>query len=71
MSNEAATLNASTWQYLISTLASLCACLRTRPRSKQRIPHKRELGPLLNAWEDEPPEVKRFVASQIARGWWI
>lgn len=71
MSNESATLNASTWQYLISTLASLCSCLRTRPRSEQRIPHKRELGPLFNAWEDEPPEVKRFVASQIARGWWI
>jgi len=67
MSNEAATLTTRKWQNVTSTLASLCSCLRPRPHSEK----PQQVDRLFNAWEDEPPEVKRFVASQIARGFWI
>jgi hypothetical protein len=71
MSHEAAALNASVLQNVMSTLASLCSCLRARPHSEQTTPYEREVGTLLNACEDEPEQVRRFVASQVARGWWV
>jgi hypothetical protein len=69
MSTEAATLRISKWQIVMSILASLCSRLRAQPRSERA--REQVVNRLFNAWKDEPPEVKRFIASQIERGFWI
>jgi hypothetical protein len=69
MSTEAATLRTGKWLSVMSILASLCSCLRAQPHSERA--RERQIDWLFNAWKDEPPEVKRFIASQIERGFWI
>jgi hypothetical protein len=69
MSTEAATLRISKWQNVMSILASLCSCHRAQPHSERA--RERQVDRLFNAWKDEPPEVKRFIASQMERGFWI
>jgi hypothetical protein len=69
MSTEAATLRISKWQNVISILASLCSYARPQPHAKTA--RGRQVDRLFNAWKDEPPEVKRFIASQMERGFWI
>jgi hypothetical protein len=67
MSNEA-NLATSAWQNVMLTLANMYCCLWARPHSERETLRAREL---LDACEDEPLQVKRFVASQKARGWWV
>jgi uncharacterized protein with NRDE domain len=69
MSNEAAALATSNWQKVTSTLANLSSRLWAQPHFEK--PDERQVDRLFDAWKDERPEVKRFVASQIARGFWI
>ena len=69
MSTEAATLRMSKWHNVMSILASLCGCFRAQPHSERS--RERQVDRLFNAWKDEPPEVKRFIASQMERGFWI
>jgi hypothetical protein len=56
-------------QTLSFTLASLCAYLGSRPNSKQRAPYERELDHLLDACEDEPLGVRRYVGLLKRRAW--
>jgi hypothetical protein len=69
MNNEAAIHPASTWQTMISTMASLCSWLWAGPHSEK--PQEPRTDQFFSAWKDEPPEVKRFIALQMERGFWI
>jgi hypothetical protein len=70
MSNEA-NLATSAWQNVMLALANMYGCLWARPHSERETLRERDVNRLLDACEDEPLQVKRFVASQKARGWWV
>ena len=69
MTNHAATLTTSMWQNMMSTMTSMSSCFRAQPHTDK--PHEQQVDRLFSAWKDEPPEVKRFIASQMERGFWI
>src|SRR5438045_3399100 len=69
MSNEAS-LATTAWQNMMLTLANMYGCLWAQPPERETL-HEREVNRLLDACEDESSQVKRFVASQKSRGWWV
>jgi hypothetical protein len=58
-------------QTLWLVLASLCTHLGSQAHHNQKTPYERELDRLLNASEDEPPVVRRYVGLLKGRAWWV
>ena len=58
-------------QILSFTLGSLLAQLGSQSHSSQATAYERELDRLLNACEDEPPVLRRYVCLLKKRAWWV
>jgi hypothetical protein len=58
-------------QILSFTLDGLLAHLVSLSHSNQQTAYERELDRVLNACEDEPPVVRRYVGTLKKRAWWV
>ena len=58
-------------QILSFTLGSLLGYSGSQSYSNQETAYERELDRLLNACEDEPPVVRRYVGLLRKRAWWV
>jgi hypothetical protein len=58
-------------QTLSITLAGLRDYLGSQPKSKQMTSYERGLDRVLNACEDEPLGVRRYVGLLKRRAWWV